>query len=203
MHGGALLLSNALVPYALRQTQQQDAKQRVALQVAQWLTPNQVIFVNGGSTLTEVVRHLPPNLNLTVVTNNLHAALVLADRPDLQSILLGGTINTASHITSGLRVAQAIGDIRADLCLIGGCSLHTEQGLTAAYSEEAQLKQAMIRQSAECAVVLTADKLGTIAPYTVVPLTELDTLFIDAQVSERLLELYRTAGIQVVQAGTV
>lgn len=199
VHGGALPLSNALKPYAVRRQQQRGAKQEVARAVARWVQPHQVIFLDSGSTLTEVVTHLPRDLNLTVVTHNLHAALVIADRPDIHGILLGGRIDPASQITSGLRAGEDIAALHADLCLLGVCSLHPEHGLTAAHHEEAQLKRAMIRQSAECAVVLTADKLGTTSPYTVVPAAEIDLLFIDSQVPEGELDPYRELGVQIVQ----
>ncbi|WP_322474776.1 hypothetical protein [Deinococcus sp. AB2017081] len=138
-------------------------------------------------------------MGLTIITNNFHAAVELAERPDVRGLLLGGLIDPTSQITSGLRALEDLGGVRSDVCLLGVCSLHPEHGLTAAYHEEARLKRAMIRQSAECAVVLTADKLGTTVPYTVVPATEIDTLFIDSQVPAEPLEPYRDLGVQFVR----
>ncbi|MFC4455361.1 DeoR/GlpR family DNA-binding transcription regulator [Deinococcus sonorensis] len=199
VHGGALPVSNAFEPYAVRRVQEPRAKQDVAAAVARWVRPNQVLFLDGGSTLTEVIAHLPAGLNLTVITNNLHAAVALTDRPDIHGVLLGGTIDSASHITSGLRALEDIQAVRADACLLGVCGLHPEHGLTAAHQEEAQLKRAMVRQSAECAVVLTRDKLGTTAPYVVLPAADIDTLFIEPDVSGEQLAPYRQLGIQVLQ----
>lgn len=199
VHGGALPLSNALEPYAIRNAQQHQSKKEVAFTFARWVSPNQVVFIDGGSTLTEVIRHLPGGLGLTIITNNLHAAVELAERADVHGILLGGVIDTASHITSGLRAVEDVSSIHADLCLLGVCSLHPEHGLTTPNHEEAQLKRAMIRQSAECAVVLTADKLGTISTYAVAPISDIDLLFVDSQVPAEQLGPYRDCGVQVVQ----
>ncbi len=199
VHGGALPRSSALEPYVARRAQQAAAKQDVARTVAAWVKPNQVLFLDGGSTLVDVIAHLPPGLHLTVITNNLPAALALADRPDIRGVLLGGRIDGASHITSGVQTLEEIQAVRADTCLLGVCGLHPEHGLTAAHHEEALLKRAMVRQSAECAAVLTPDKLGTAAPYTVVPAAELDTLFVAPQAPDEALEPYRRLGIQVIQ----
>lgn len=201
VYGGALPRSNALESYAVRQAQGRPAKVNVARAVAAWVRRGQVLFLDGGSTLTEMVPYLPGEMNLTVITNNLPAAVALAARPDIRSVMLGGAIDPVSQITSGPQTLEELSAVRADVCLLGVCGLHPEYGLTAAHHGEAALKRAMIRQSAECAVVLTADKLGTSVPYRVAAAHEIGTLFVEAGLDPHRLAPYRSLGIQIVQSG--
>lgn len=101
---------------------------------------------------------------------------------------------------TGSSVYRALEGLNADLCLLGVCSLHPELGLTGLDYEEAQLKSLMIRRASETAALLTADKLGTAAPYKVAEVGELTHLVTEASVPDEVLAPYRRSGVSVVRA---
>jgi DeoR/GlpR family transcriptional regulator of sugar metabolism len=57
----------------------------------------------------------------------------------------------------------------------------------------------MVEASAEVVALVTADKLGTVSPYVVAPLSELTWLFTERGVSKEALAPYRAAGVTVTQ----
>lgn len=101
---------------------------------------------------------------------------------------------------TGSSVYRALEGLNVDLCLLGICSLHPELGLTGLDYEEAQLKSLMIRRASETAALLTADKLGTAAPYKVADIGELTHLVTEASVPDEVLAPYRRFGVSVMRA---
>src|SRR5690349_9255417 len=59
VHGGALPASPAMADFAARQHISTDDKSAIGRAAAQLIQPGQVVFLDGGTTSAQLVRHLP------------------------------------------------------------------------------------------------------------------------------------------------
>src|SRR5829696_5686944 len=100
----------------------------------------------------------------------------------------------------GAATVEALHAVRADVLVLGVCSLHPEVGITVMDLEESYVKRAMIENAAEVVAVSSAEKLGSAAPYVVAPLDELTHLVTERSVPVDTLAQYRELGIEVVPA---
>jgi DeoR/GlpR family transcriptional regulator of sugar metabolism len=198
VHGGALPASPAAASYVARQTMAPLAKAAIARAAAQLIQPGQVVIFDGGTTTLQVAQHLPADLPATVVTNSPPVALALAGHPHVEVVLVGGRLDKGSLVAIGAATVEAFHMLRADLCLLGICSLHPEVGISVPDMEEAYVKRAMIASAAEVAALASAEKLGTASTYTVGPLNDLTHLITEPGVSDELIAPYRALGITVV-----
>ncbi len=196
VHGGALPHSPASLSFAARHEQWVEAKQRIARAAAAMIQPGQLVLVDGGTTTQQVAHYLAPELEATIVTNNVPLAMALAEHRRVEVILLGGKLFKESQVTLGEAAIEELGSFRADLCLLGAGSLHPEFGLRTPDREEVFLKRAMIEAAAEVAALVTAEKVGTALPYLVAPVRALTHLISDAATDA--LEPYRALGVSVV-----
>ena len=199
VHGGALPSSPAAASYAARQQQAPSAKAAIARAAARLLRDGQVILLDGGTTTLQVAQHLPIDLRATVITNSPPIAVALAEHPEIEIILIGGRLYKRSLVTIGAATVEALRMVRADICMLGVCSLHPEAGISVPDLEEAHVKRAMIAGAAEVVALASAEKLGTAAPYIVGPLSELTHLVTERSVAENALAAYRALGVTVVQ----
>jgi DeoR/GlpR family transcriptional regulator of sugar metabolism len=200
VHGGALPRALAPMSHQARAGLQQPAKQAVAHVAAGLVQPGQVIFIDGGTTTLEVARSLPKDLRATVITVSPPVALALAEHPGIEVRLVGGRLHPQALTVVGAETVEALRQIRADLCLLGVCSLHIEGGITASLAEEAATKRAMIHHAAETVAVLTADKLGTLSPFVVAPAERLATLVTEASAPEATLSPFRKLNLRILTA---
>jgi DeoR/GlpR family transcriptional regulator of sugar metabolism len=200
VHGGALPPVVGARPYAVRREQSTAAKEAIARLTAAMLRDDQVILLDAGTTTLEVARHLSPELRATVVTNSPAIALVLAEHPRIEVAMLGGILAKEPQAVVGAATVEALRSIRADVLVLGVCSLHPEYGITVLELEESYVKRAMVANAADVIAVSTADKLGSAGPYVVAPIDELTHLVIDRKVADAELEPYRARGIEVVSA---
>jgi DeoR/GlpR family transcriptional regulator of sugar metabolism len=200
VHGGALPPAVGARPYAVRREQAPDAKAAIARATTRLLRPGQVILLDSGTTSLEVARHLPPDLVATVITNSPPVAVALADHPSVEVSVLGGMLAKEAQALVGAVTIEALRSVRADVLVLGLCSLHPEFGITVMELEESYVKRAMIANAAEVVAVSAADKLGSAAPFLVAPLDELTHLVTERSVPADHVAQYRALGIEVVLA---
>ena len=159
-----------------------------------------MILLDSGTTSLEVARHLPPDLEATVITNSPPIAVALAEHPAVQVSVLGGMLAKDAHALVGATTVEALRSVRADVLVLGLCSLHPEIGITVMELEESHVKRAMMANAAEVVAVSSAEKLGSAAPYVLGPLDELTYLVTERSAPDELLEEYRVRGVEVVLA---
>jgi DeoR/GlpR family transcriptional regulator of sugar metabolism len=198
VHGGALPRSPAATPYATRQKQSGTAKNAIARAAAKLIQDGQLVFMDGGTTTLHVAQHIAPELSATVVTNSPPLAVALCGHERIEVILLGGRLHKDALVTMGVTSIEELQSFRADLCLLGVCSLHPEAGLSIPDYEECHIKRAMIANSAEVAGLVAIEKLGTAMRYVVAPAKALTYLVTESGVPEDQLASYRKLGISVI-----
>ena len=200
VHGGALLRSPVIASFTERQQQAPGAKTTIAQAAVQLIHQDQVIILDGGTTLLQVAQHLPPDLRATVITHSPPIALALAEHPEIEIILIGGKLYKHELVTVGAAAVEAFRNIRADLCFLGICSVHPEVGISTLDMEEAYVKRAMIASAAEVVALTSAEKLGTASPFIVGPLSDLTHLVTERSVPDDVLAPYRALGMTIVRA---
>lgn len=200
VHGGALPRSPSTAAFAVRRQQVLPTRTAVAERAASLLRHGQVVFIDGGTTTLEVARYFPQGLRITALTTSPGVALALAEHADVDIILIGGTLDKRAMVVTGATTLESLRSVRADVCFLGVCSIHPQIGITTTHHDEAQLKRTMIANAAEVIATVTADKLGTAAPYVVAPIRELTHIVTEANIADETLAPYIQAGITVVRA---
>ena len=110
-------------------------------------------------------------------------------------MLVGGRLLKDAQVAVGAAAVEALRSVRADLCVLGICSLHPEVGVTTLDHDEAHVKRAMVACAGEVIALATADKLRTASPWVVAPLTDVDHLVTDGDAE--LTHPFAAAGIDV------
>jgi DeoR/GlpR family transcriptional regulator of sugar metabolism len=123
--------------------------------------------LDGGTTTLQVAQHLPLDLEATVITNSPLIAIALAEHDRIEVIMLGGRLYKKALVNVGATAIESFRSIRADICMLGVCSLHPEVGISVANLDEAHVKRAMIAGAAEVIGLATEAKLDTAANYVV------------------------------------
>lgn len=197
VHGGALPASPAMGDFAARAQIAPMEKSAIGRAAAKLVQPGQVVFIDGGTTSTQLVRHLAPDLRVTIVTHSPSIAVELVAHPNIEVIMLGGRLFRHSVVGVGAATIEAIGQVRADLYFMGVCSLHPQAGLSTGDFEEACVKRALCRAAAETIVLASSEKLATASPYQVVALAEIGGIVALRSTPQALLEPYQKLGIAI------
>jgi DeoR/GlpR family transcriptional regulator of sugar metabolism len=200
VHGGALPASPAVADFALRRRVAPAGKAAIGRTAAAMVRPGQVVFVDGGTTAVQLARHLPRELEATVVTHSPSVAVELVEHRGVAVELIGGRLFKHSVVAVGAAAIEAIARIRADTYFMGVTGVHPEVGLTTGDPEEAAVKRTLCRFAAETVVLASHEKLGAASPFVVVPLSEVETLVVEPTTTDQVADAYRRLGLTVVLA---
>ena len=196
VHGGALASAPAAGSFTHRLEVSLKEKAALAEAALPLLVGARVIVLDGGTTTLEVARRLPLLYDGIVVTNSPPVASALSDHPKAEVILVGGRLLKDAQVAVGAAAVEAFHNVRADICVLGICSLHPDVGVTTLDDEEAYVKRAMVASAGEVIALATADKLRSASPWVVAQLADIDHLVTDG--SGDLTRPYTSAGIDVV-----
>ncbi|QHS61834.1 DeoR/GlpR family DNA-binding transcription regulator [Chitinophaga agri] len=197
VRGGAIPHSPHPYTFNERINIHEDDKKAIAAKALSFLHNGQTIIMDGGTSTYALVKLFPPSLQLTVVTPSIPIAMQLMEHPGVEVILTGGRIFKSSQVTAGIDTIRMIEKLRADICFMGVCSLHTEVGVTGPDMDEAAVKNVMVQSANRVIALVTGDKMGTAEPYKVCSITAMDTIITD-EAGLSLAAPYRQLGINVI-----
>lgn len=180
VHGGARLSQGRQVEpdFALRTHEHVLAKQEIGACAATFIEPGDVIGIDGGSTVIEVVRNLP-HVPLTIVTHSLAAAELVAPQKNYQLLLLGGMLNHETYCFSGPQILATLRSIRINKLFLTAAGLHIPDGLSSSYLFDAEVKQAMIQAASEVILCMDSSKFGKVFLAHFASLDAIDVLVTD------------------------
>ena len=200
VHGGALPSSSAVATFSERKSLKTDAKQRVACKGVELISNGQVVIIDGGTTTLELIKLLPPELSITVVTHSPGVALGLVEQPNIDVILIGGRLYKHSVVTVGAAAIESIGHIHADLFFMGVTGIHPEAGLTTGDYEEACIKRAFSGRAAETVVLASPEKINAASPFVIGDLSRINTLVVEQETNADWIRLVEEQGVSVIKA---
>ena len=197
IHGGALSLS---FRSSIEQTTtySRDEKRTAALKALSFIKPGMFVLTSGGTTIIELARLLPPDLNATFLTPSLSAMMEYVRHPTIEAIFIGSKVSKTSLISVGVDTINQFKNIHADLCILGLNAIDPVYGITDNDWEVVQVKKAMIESSASLIAITIAEKVNSVYPIKVCDTSEIDILITDADPGDPKLEKYRNAGVQVI-----
>ena len=202
VHGGAIPVERLeLEPsLATRTTRHFEVKRRIAARVLDELPSGGTVLLDSGSTTQALVELLPPDADLTVLTNSVPAAAVLATHPGVTLYLLGGRVRGTTAASVGEWATGALDGVTVDLAVLGTNGLSVARGLTTPDQAEALVKRAMVRAARRVVVATDSSKAGDDHLHRFATLEDVDVVVTDGDLAEDVAAEIRSAGPEVVTA---
>lgn len=190
VHGGALSKSYHY-PIQNNSVYAQDAKKEIAKKAIKLIQPGMTILSEAGTTMLEMVRMIPEDLEATFFTVSPLIALELADHPLLSVIMIGGQLDMSAQINIGEKPVSELADISVDLCFLGAHGLDSKAGLSEVEWNVAQVKKAMIKSSSKLAVITISEKLNSILKMKLCNPKDIDYLITELNPNDKRLTPYK------------
>lgn len=155
-HGGANWgTSIENLSYQDRQIRNPDAKSVIASEVAAYIPNNSSLFINIGTTTEAIAKALLNHQSLQIVTNNLHVASILYQKPDFRVIVASGEVRSRDGGIVGESTIDFIRQFRLDYGIVGISAIDRDGTLLDYDYREVRVAQTIVQQSRE--VILAAD----------------------------------------------
>lgn len=202
VHGGAIPVERLEVEptLATRSSRLTEVKRRIAARALDELPSGGSIILDAGSSTLAVAELLPPDLDLTVLTNSLAAATVLSTHPGVTLYVLGGRVRGTTGASVGEWATGALADVTVDVAIVGTNGLSVARGLTTPDQSEALVKRAMVGAARRCVVLTDSSKAGDDHLHRFAQLTDIDLVITDTDLDDDVAAELRAAGPEVVTA---
>lgn len=179
-HGGAMLLEMQRREFPVRQraAQKSEEKERIARAALRHIRPGQTIFLDPSTTVQQLAQFLPDQ-PLTVLTNSLQIATLLAAHSATRVVLLGGVVLPSSLSCAGQAAEQALALYRIDAAFISCRGIDIRRGLSEATEEQARLKRRVLDQAESACLLADVSKAGVASSYFFAACSMIDTWIVD------------------------
>ncbi|EFL89451.1 DeoR/GlpR family DNA-binding transcription regulator [Ahrensia sp. R2A130] len=164
-HGRIELAEDRLnTPFDQRAGTNLVGKRAIAEHVARQIPDGSSLFLSIGSTALSVARALGRHKQLTVITNNLSAAMTLSEEVSNRIILPGGELRLPDRDMIGEEVVTFLDRFRAEFAVFGVAGIAEDGGLLEFHPAEVRVCARMRDNAAMSILAVDRTKFGRSAP---------------------------------------
>src|SRR5215203_5884716 len=156
-------------------------KRSIGRTAARYVEDGDVILINGGTTTAEMVPFLGAARDVTVITNGLNIASLLAPLTNIKTVITGGVLRNSELSMLGALTEDALHNLRADKLFMSSPAIHVDYGFSAK----------------EIIVLADHTKFGNIAMMRVAPIERVRRIITDSGTSEEVVAACEELGVEV------
>jgi len=181
--GGAIWQPPLAIDFHLREKLKlhPEEKRRIGQYAASMVGDGEIIILDSGTTTLEIANALVRRefQHLTVVTNALNIAIVLANHQGIRVIMPGGVMRQNALSLVGPIAETTLNNLHCDRAFIGVDGIVPGEGIYTPNHEEAFLNRLMIEHSRQAIVVTDSSKFGKKSFARIAPLKDIDIIITD------------------------
>ena len=163
--------------------------------------PNEgAVIVDAGTTTGRLLELIPHDRELTIVTDSVAHALMLATRPAVNVLLLGGRVRGRTLACVDQWALNALSDIYADVAILGANGVSIDRGLTTPDPAEATIKKAMLKAARRKVILADHTKFNDDHFAGFGNIDELDSIITDSNLDSATAESFLNADVDLVLA---
>lgn len=197
-HGGAILSQRLTseLEYMLRAQKHPEEKRLIGKMAASLIKDNDVVFINSGTSTTQVIRHIRANAGITVFSNNLYAALEMGNA-GFEHYLIGGEFQSQSNSVTGRFAIDNLSQVYANKAILGVDGVSLLHGCTVPSNSEAEVVRQMIeRTQGEIIIVADSSKWGVVSNFVVATIEEIDKVITDEEFDPLAIDILATHSVE-------
>lgn len=188
--------------YPLSDKQKKNLLEKIEIgkKAVELIEESNTIIIDSGTTTFEVAKNLKSFKNLTVITNALNVATLLAEYSNINVIVPGGMLKKNSLSLVGILAERGFKDYFCDKLFLGVDGFDLDFGVSTPNPEEAHLNQVMISISKEVIVVTDSSKFQRRGFAFIAPVNKISTVVTDSGISQENRFRLEKAGVKVIIA---
>ena len=178
--------SNALIPYAVRSSTPNPAKEAICQLAGQMVKDQDIIFIDSGTTTAHIVEAIKDK-NVTVITNNLEVMTQALKYENIRLIVLPGEIHRKTHSITGEESASFLSHLNTNIAFMAatGASL---TGVTNSSPLEYSIKKTAVAHTETAVLLVTGNKFGVTSLYSYATLDQFQAVITDSTLPDAYKE---------------
>jgi DeoR/GlpR family transcriptional regulator of sugar metabolism len=176
-----------------------DEKRRIGRAAAALINEGETIALTPGTTTTQVIRGLPLDQKITIVTSTVNVAMELSKRKDLNVFVTGGHLHGEWFSLVGPTAVHSLSQVVIHTLFVGSDGIDAKSGPTCYSPEEASVNSAMVRHARRRIAVVDHTKFGKVAGWRICQTTDLDLVITDSGATDAVLAPFEKMNVRVTR----
>jgi DeoR/GlpR family transcriptional regulator of sugar metabolism len=200
-HGGAIpfmKVRQAPPPPEIRYSEGTPQGNAIAKLAVSYIRESDTVFIGSGSLSYVLLKHLPEQMPLTIVTNSMRVGDALRERQWIETYLIGGRVKPSGNITDVLAI-EFIRLFKFDVSFVTG-GVISEEGIFVATPEVGAFGRAVSAASRRRIGIATHHSLGNGGFAKAGRIEDLDLLITDEDADPEAIERIQALGVKVIVA---
>ena len=178
-HGGAISIQSSLeLSYQEKEILFYDEKQKIAKAAVELVKDGETVFLDTGTTTLQIAYALRGR-TITVATNSMDIAQVFEDDPQVEVIVLGGSLRKGIRSLVGFLTNEMLASLHFDKVFLAANAVDPDFGVTTPNLIEAETKRHMVKAGKEVILVVDHTKLWERTMCKICSLSEINLLLTD------------------------
>ncbi len=186
INGVAVAASESFLPndrpysLAVAGSQMVDAKNRIGRKAISFIENNDVIIIDTGSTTEFVARHLPDNMNITIICYTINVLVEVYKRPNCQIVFIGGFFHDDTLMFESPEGLALIRRHRANKAFISATGVSETYGVMCDNHYECPMKRTIIESSVKKFLLFDSSKYDRVRIAHYAELGDFDAVITDS-----------------------
>jgi DeoR family transcriptional regulator of aga operon len=176
-----------------------NEKRRIGRAAAALINPGDTIAITPGTTTAEIIRGLPLNSRITVVTNTVNIAMELSKRKDVNVFVTGGHLHGDWFSLVGPSAIRSLENMLIQTMFIGADGIDAQWGLSCLSSDEAELNSTVAAHSRRHIAVVDHTKFGVVTNWRICEMSLIQKLITDTGATDEMIAPFQKLGIEVIR----
>ena len=198
-HGGAFLreVKTFDVDVQYRQTKEIVAKQRIANISKKLIDDHDVIFLDSSTTAAEIAKSVS-DLELTIITNSLLIANLLANNQNIKTIVVGGTLDLTNLCFIADTTAGELSRYFTNKCFVSCRSISFDHGPMDSNESLAMIRSTAINNSNSVYLIADHTKFNGVSLCQIATYDKFDGIITDVQPDEDWIKMTSKIGVKLL-----
>lgn len=158
-------------------------KQFIGNKATEYIRAGDTIFLDCGTTLPYLARSLPVDIPITCICYSLNIAEILARRPNISLLMLGGLYHAPSQSFSDEQSLVTLRSIGINTAFLSASGIHSLRGLSCSNFYEVAIKRAVVKNAIQKIVLADSSKFGVVKPMLFADLQDVNAIVTDDELS--------------------
>lgn len=182
VYGGVTVIEeNSLVDYSERHQRTISEKKQIGQKAASLIEQNDLIFIDSGTTTSEMAPYLPKEFNFTLMTNSLQIIEAAAHLNNIKLIVVGSHFSPRTQSFTGTEANSLFEHYNINKAFMSSTAVSISNGVTNSDLNEFKIKSVVMKKAQTNSLqrnflLVDHTKFGKTALLTYAELTQFDAI---------------------------
>lgn len=180
-----------------------EAVDAIGKAAAKLIEHNDIVYMCSGKTVHAVLKYIDPSINFTIITNSLLIInnLTTMTKDNVKVMTTGGEFQRQTLSFVGIDTLNFLKNINITKLFMSADGISLHNGITNVCPFESEIKRILLTKNCNAILLATHRKFNKFSTFTICPLSTMNTLITDKELSPDYEAYCRNHETQIVYTG--